>query len=41
MRTTSEHRCHHHSMDTSSDNPCVHVLWSTVQQSAFAAEAAF
>ena len=22
----SEHRFHHHSMDTSSDNPCVHVL---------------
>ena len=34
-RTTSEHRFHHHSMDTSSDNPCVHVLWPTVYQSAF------
>ena len=33
--TTSEHRFHHHSMDTSSDNPCVHVLWPTVHQSAF------
>ena len=31
-RTTSEHRFHHHSMDTSSDNPCVHVLWPTVYQ---------
>ena len=40
MRTTSEHRFHHHSMDTSSDNPCVHVLWPTVHQSAFP-EAAF
>ena len=39
-RTTSEHRFHNHSMDTSSDNPCVHVLWPTVYQSAFP-EAAF
>ena len=23
----------HHSMDTSSDNPCVYVLWPTVHQS--------
>ena len=34
-RTTSEHRFHHHSMDTLSDNPCVHALWPTVHQSAF------
>ena len=39
-RTTLEHRFHHHSMDTLSDNPCVHVLWPTVHQSAFP-EAAF
>ena len=39
-RTTSEHSFHHHSMDTSSDNPCVHVLWPTVYKSAFP-EAAF
>ena len=39
-RTTSEHRFHHHSIDTSSDNPYVHVLWPTVHQSAFP-EAAF
>ena len=34
--TTSEHRFHHHSIDTSSDNPRVHALWPTVHQSAFA-----
>ena len=38
--TTSEHRFHHYSMDTSSDNQCVHVLWPKVHQSAFP-EAAF
>ena len=38
--TTSEHRFHHHSMDTSPDNRCVHVLWPTVHQSIFH-EAAF
>ena len=32
--TTSAHRFHHHSMDTSLDYPCVHVLWPTVYQSA-------
>ena len=37
---TSEHRFHHHSMDTSSDNLYVHALWPTVHQSAFP-EAAF
>ena len=40
MHTTLEHRFHHHPKDTSSDNPCVHVLWPTVHQSAFP-EAAF
>ena len=40
MRTTSTHRFHHRSIDTLSDNPCVHVLWPTVHQSAFP-EAAF
>ena len=40
MRTTSAHRFHHHSMDTLLDNPCMHVLWPTVHQSAFP-EAAF
>ena len=25
----------HHSIDTLSDSPCVHVLWPTVHQSAF------
>ena len=39
-RTTSEHKFHHHTMDTSSDNPCVHVLWPADHQSAFP-EAAF
>ena len=34
-RTTSTHRFHHHSIDTLSDNPWVHVLWPTVHQSAF------
>ena len=33
--TTSTHRFHHHSIDTLSDNPWVHVLWPTVHQSAF------
>ena len=39
-RTTSTYRFHHHSIDTLSDNPCVHVLWPTVHQSALP-EAAF
>ena len=34
-RTTSTHRFHHHSIDTLSDNPWVHVLRPTVHQSAF------
>ena len=34
-RTTSTHRFHHHSIDTLSDYPWVHVLWPTVHQSAF------
>ena len=34
-RTTSTHRFHHHSIDTLSDNPWVHVLWPTVHHSAF------
>ena len=40
MRTTLEHRFHHHSIDPSSDNLCMHVLWPTVHPSAFP-EAAF
>ena len=35
MRTTSAHRFHHHSIDTLSENPHVHVLWPTVYQFAF------
>ena len=39
-RTTSTHRFHHHFIDTLTNNPCVHILWPTVHQSAFP-EAAF
>ena len=35
MHATSTHRFHHHSIDTLSNNPCVHVLWPAVHQSAF------
>ena len=40
MHTTLIHGFHHHSIDTLSDNLCVHVLWPTVHQPAFP-EAAF
>jgi len=35
-----KYRFYHHTIDTLSDNPCVHVLWPTVHRFAFP-EAAF
>ena len=35
----SIHRFHHHSIDTLSDNPCIHVMWPTVHWSAFPEDA--
>ena len=33
--TTSTHRFHHHSIDTSLDISCVDILWPAVHRSAF------